>query len=95
MYADDTHTAIATGNLEPVYTSTDPNGYVPKLAQIGLLFTLDLWIRTHLGLLSRPIWDRFPGCTHLDPCSFRSIVNGWNRSQTGIDRKRGKFRFVF
>ena len=51
-----------------------PNGSVPKLAQIGLPFTLDLWIRTLLGLLSGPIWDRFPRCTHLDPCSFRSSV---------------------
>ena len=36
--------------LDPVYTSTDPNGSVPKLAQIGLPFTLDLWIRTHLAI---------------------------------------------
>ncbi len=46
-------------DLDAVYTSTDPNGEsVPKLAEIGLPFTLDLWIRTHLGLLSATIWDR-------------------------------------
>ncbi len=36
--------------LDPVDTTTDPNGSVPKLAHIGFPFTLDLWIRTHLGL---------------------------------------------
>ncbi len=70
------------------------NGSVLKLAQIGIPFTLDLWIRTNLGLLSGPIWDRFPRCTHLGPCSFRSNVNGWNRSQTVKDGKRGKVGFV-
>ncbi len=56
-----------TRYLDPVYTSTDLNGSAPKLAQIGLPFTLDLWICTHLGLLSGSIWNRFPMCTHSDP----------------------------
>ncbi len=77
--------------LDPVYTSTDPNGSLTKLAQIGLPFTLDLCIRTHLGLLSGTISNRFPRCTYLDPCSLRSSENSWNRSQTGTDRSRGKF----
>ena len=81
--------------LDPVYTSTDPNGSVPKLAQIGLPFTLDLLFRTHSGVLSGPIWNRFPRCTHLVLCSLRSSVNGWNRSQMGTDWSQCEFRFVF
>ncbi len=51
---------------DPVYTGTGPNGSVPKLALIGLPLTLDLWICTHLRLLSGPIWGRSPRCTTLD-----------------------------
>ncbi len=48
------HFKTVSEALDPVYTSTDPNESVAILAQIGLPFTLDLLIRTHLGLLSRP-----------------------------------------